>query len=82
VYCWDIYRAAARARYVGQVIAADADEAIESAAVGFRTDIKKLIAVRRYEIAWRGPEAGPPGACSTGQLRLHETRSVDALKSI
>jgi hypothetical protein len=33
------------------VIAADADEAIEAAAVEFRTDVKKLIAVRRYEIA-------------------------------
>jgi hypothetical protein len=41
----------ARARWVGRVIAADAGEAIETAAVEFRTDIKKLIAVRRYEIA-------------------------------
>ena len=33
------------------IIAADPDEAIEAAAVEFRTDIKKLIAVRCYEIA-------------------------------
>ena len=50
-FAWDIYRAAARARWVGRVIAADADEAIEVAAVEFSTDIRKLIAVRRYEIA-------------------------------
>jgi hypothetical protein len=30
-YLWSVYRAAARARWVGQVIAADADEAIEAA---------------------------------------------------
>jgi hypothetical protein len=50
-YVWDVYRAAARARYVGQVVASTADEAIEAAAVEFRTDAWKLIAVRRYEIA-------------------------------
>jgi hypothetical protein len=50
-YAWDVYRAAARARWVGRVVAGDADAAIEMAAVEFRTDIKKLIAVRRYEIA-------------------------------
>lgn len=50
-YAWDVYRAAARARWVGQVIAADADEAIQAAAAEFQTDIKKLIAVRRYDIA-------------------------------
>jgi hypothetical protein len=44
---WDIYRAASRARLVGQVIARSADEAIEAAADVFNTDIKKLIAVRR-----------------------------------
>ena len=50
-YVWSVYRAAARARYVGQVIAADADEAIEAAAVEFRTDAWKLIAVLQYAIA-------------------------------
>jgi hypothetical protein len=40
--------AASRARWVGRVIAADAGEAVE--AVDYRTDVKKLIAVRRYEI--------------------------------
>jgi hypothetical protein len=47
---WDVYRAAARARWVGRVIAADAHEAIEAAAVEFRTNVKKPIAVQRYEI--------------------------------
>jgi len=37
-------------RWAGQVIAADADEAIEAASVEFRTDIKKLIAVRRWKV--------------------------------
>jgi hypothetical protein len=50
-YAFDIYRAAARARWVGQVIASTADEAIEAAAVEFKTDIRKLIAVRRWAVA-------------------------------
>jgi hypothetical protein len=50
-YAWDVYRAAARARWVGQIIAETADEAIEAAAVEFRTEAWKLIPVRRYEIA-------------------------------
>jgi hypothetical protein len=50
-YAWDVYRAAARARWVGQVIAHSADAAIEEAAVEFNTDAWKLIAVRRFEIA-------------------------------
>jgi hypothetical protein len=49
-YAWDVYRAAARSRWVGQVIAADSDEAIDAAAVEFRTDVNKLIAVRRYAV--------------------------------
>jgi hypothetical protein len=49
-YAFDVYRAAARARWVGQVVAISADAAIEAAAVEFRTDVKKLIAVRRYEV--------------------------------
>jgi hypothetical protein len=48
----DVYRAGAR--YVSQVVAADADEAIEAAAEEFRTDVRKLIAVRRWEVAWEG----------------------------
>jgi hypothetical protein len=40
-----------RARWVGLIIAPSADAAIEAAAIDFRTDIKKLIAVRRFEIA-------------------------------
>jgi hypothetical protein len=48
---WNVYRAASRGRWVGQVIASNADEAIEAAAFVFNTDVKKLIAVRRYEIA-------------------------------
>jgi hypothetical protein len=47
---WDVYRAASRARWVGQVVAISADAAIEAAAVEYRTDVRKLIAVRRYEV--------------------------------
>jgi hypothetical protein len=50
-YVWSVYRAAARARWIGQVVAASADAAIEAAAVEFKTDIKKLIAVRRWKVA-------------------------------
>ena len=49
-FAWDVYRAAARARWVGRVIASSADAAIEAAAVEFNTDAWKLIAVRRFEI--------------------------------
>jgi hypothetical protein len=38
-------------RRAGCVVAGTANEAIEAAAVEFNTDIRKLIAVRRYEIA-------------------------------
>jgi hypothetical protein len=48
-YAWDVYRAAARARWVRRVIASTADAAIEAAAVEVKTDAWKLIAVRRYE---------------------------------
>jgi hypothetical protein len=44
-YVWSVYRVAACAWYVGQVVAGDADAAIELAAVEFRTDIRKLIVV-------------------------------------
>jgi Ser/Thr protein kinase RdoA (MazF antagonist) len=50
-YAWDVYRAAARAKWVGRVIASTVDAAIEEAAVEFKTDAWKLIAVRRFEIA-------------------------------
>jgi hypothetical protein len=53
-FAWDIYRAAARAGWIGQVIAHSADEAIETAAAEFNTDAWKLIAVRRYEIEQGG----------------------------
>lgn len=49
-YAWDVYRAAARARWVGRVIASTADEAVEVAAVEYKTDAWKLIAVHRFEI--------------------------------
>jgi hypothetical protein len=39
-YLFDVYRAAARAHWVGQVIATSADAAIVTAAVEFRTDVK------------------------------------------
>jgi hypothetical protein len=50
-YAWDVYRAAARMRYLGQIIAPDATEAIEAAAVEYRADIRKLNAVRRWAVA-------------------------------
>jgi hypothetical protein len=49
-YAFDVYRAAARARWVGRVIAISTDAAIEAAAVEFRTDAKKLIAVPAYRV--------------------------------
>jgi hypothetical protein len=50
-FAWDVYRAAARARYVGRVIASTDREAIETAAVEFRTEAWKLIPVQRWEVA-------------------------------
>jgi hypothetical protein len=47
-YVFDIDRPA---RWLGQIIAYSADEAIEAAAVAFSADIKKLIAVPIYEVA-------------------------------
>ena len=45
---WDIYRAAAKARWIGTVEAADADAAIKLAAKEYNVpDPRKLIAVRR-----------------------------------
>jgi hypothetical protein len=50
-YTWDVYRAAARARWIGRVIASGADAAVEAAAIEFNTDARKLIVVRCSEIA-------------------------------
>jgi hypothetical protein len=50
-FAWDIYRTAARARWIGRVSASTAEEAIEAAAIEFNTDAWKLIAVPAYEIA-------------------------------
>jgi 2-phospho-L-lactate guanylyltransferase (CobY/MobA/RfbA family) len=47
----DIYRAAARARWIGQVVATSADEPVEAAAIEFSIDAWKVIAVAAYEIA-------------------------------
>ena len=45
---WDIYRAAAKARLLGNIEAADADEAIAVAVKEFQVKApKRLIAVRR-----------------------------------
>jgi hypothetical protein len=44
---WDVYYAARRARWVGRVQATSAD----AAAVEFKTDAWKLIAVRAHEIS-------------------------------
>jgi hypothetical protein len=49
------YRAAGLARWVGQIIATSADEAIEAAAIKFRTDAKKLSPCR----ATRSREGDP-----------------------
>jgi hypothetical protein len=43
---WDIYRAAAKARWIGAVEAADEREAIEKAAEEFKIDASKLIAAQ------------------------------------
>jgi hypothetical protein len=50
-FVFDIYRAAARARWVGRGGNDAADTAIEAAAVEFKTDAWKLIAVPAYEVA-------------------------------
>jgi hypothetical protein len=39
-FVFDIYRAAARARWIGRVIATTADAVIEAAAVEFKTDAR------------------------------------------
>ena len=43
---WDIYKAASKAKLIGTVEAADADEAIEKAAKEYKVIASKLIAVR------------------------------------
>jgi len=43
---WDIYKAAGKAKLMGIVEAADADEAVQKAAVEFKQPATKLIAVR------------------------------------
>jgi hypothetical protein len=43
---WDIYKAAAKARWIGTVEATDKREAIEKAAEEFKTDASKLIAAQ------------------------------------
>ncbi len=48
---WNIYRAAAKAKWIGSVKAANADAAIEAAAKEFKTDARRLIAVRHRVIA-------------------------------
>jgi hypothetical protein len=47
-YAWNVYRAAEQARWIGRVVASSADAA---AAREFNTDARKLIVVRRSEIA-------------------------------
>jgi hypothetical protein len=44
---WEIYRAAAKARWIGEVEAADEAEAIAKAAEQFNQPATKLMAVRR-----------------------------------
>lgn len=50
-FVFDIYRAAAQARWIGRVVAPTADAAIEASAVEFKTDAWKLIAMPAYEVA-------------------------------
>jgi len=50
---WDIYRAASKAKWTGSVEAADADAAVQAAAIEFKTDARKLIAVRRRWTRWQ-----------------------------
>jgi hypothetical protein len=51
LWSWDIYRVASKARWIGSVEAADADAAIEKAAAEFKTDARRLIAVKRRAIS-------------------------------
>jgi hypothetical protein len=44
---WEIYKAAAKARWIGEVEATDEAEAIEKAAERFKQPVTKLMAVRR-----------------------------------
>jgi 1,2-phenylacetyl-CoA epoxidase PaaB subunit len=44
---WDIFKAAAKAKPLGTIEAADEDEAIEKAAKEFRQHATKLIAVHK-----------------------------------
>jgi hypothetical protein len=39
LFLWDIYRAASKATWIGSVEAADANAAIEVAAIKFKTDV-------------------------------------------
>jgi hypothetical protein len=50
-FAFDIYCVAAKAQWIGRVIASTHDEAVEAAAVEFKTDAWKLIAVQCFEIA-------------------------------
>jgi hypothetical protein len=51
LWSWDIYRAAPKARWIGSIEAADAAAAIEKAAEEFKSDARKLIAVKRRAIS-------------------------------
>ena len=64
---WDIYRAAAKAKWFGEVEATDVHAAIEAAAKEFRPEPAKLIAVRRsprsflHRTRTARRRSGPPG---------------------
>jgi hypothetical protein len=47
---WNIYRADGKAKWVGTLKAATADAAIEAAAKEFKTDVRRLFAVRHRVI--------------------------------
>jgi len=44
---WDIYSAASKAKWISSVVTGDKSSATEKAAIEFKTDARKLIAVRR-----------------------------------
>ena len=66
---WDIYRAAAKVKWIGTVESVNVDAAIKKAAQEFDVqDIKKLITVRR-----RDGEVGPFARFERGSLAKSNT---------
>jgi hypothetical protein len=71
---WDIYRAAAKAKWIGTVEAVNVDAAIKKAAQEFNVqDIKKLIAVWRRQVGGRCGGVGPFARFERGSLAKSNT---------